>query len=378
MINIATFNCHSVRKNIEKVIDLLRNNDILLLQELMLYLEDAEYIKNIDDNFECCFMLQKMHENMIIGGRPSKGVAILWRKSLDKLIRPLKIDERLVGITLSSEDKGKILILNVYMPFDAHNIDSLHDYRTYIAKLQSLIDCNDFDNIIIAGDINADPSKGRFWKEIELFLSLNDIYHKSSEFKKEDFTYLCPASSSTSFIDHVFCSQNIKDRIINSHILYNFSLFDHFPINFTLDIKLDFSDSYFLKEENKTFIDWNKVKDNEIRDFKSNIAKLIIDNEEKLENLTKCNKENCVNRSCYDNLDSLFELIIFILITSCSFLVRNSKRKYKQVAGWSEYVKAAYNNAHDCFIHWKNEGKPLKCLSHTKMIDSRKLFRNKF
>ena len=207
---------------------------------------------------------------------------------------------------------------------------------------------------------------------------MNNIYHKSSEFSKSDFTYLCPASSSTSLIDHIFCSQNIKNNIINSEILYSFSLFDHFPIKFTLDVKLTLSHSFFVSKLDKSFIDWNKVKNNEIKKFQYNIDKLINDNKVTINNFTECSRGNCNNKSCCDNLDSLFNLILFILISSCNFLVKKSKKKYQQVAGWNEYVKLAYKNAHNHFIVWKNEGKPLNCLSHTNMIESRRIFKNKF
>ena len=333
MINITTFNCHSIRKNIEKVIELLKCNDIVLLQELMLYLEDAEFIKNVDPDFECCFMLNKLDDNMILGGRPSRGVAILWRKCLNNSISPLKIDDRLIGIYMSSINKGKILILNVYMPYDAHDSESLHEYRTYIAKLQSLIDCNDFDNIIIAGDLNADPAKGRFWKEIKYFLTLNNIYHMSSELNNNDFTYLCPATSSTSFLDHILCNQNLKDNIIDLKIQYEFSLFDHFPVSFSLDIQLDHLTSFTNNKENNSYIDWNKIRKDEIKDYQHNIDQLITNNKISIDKFTGCYRENCTDKSCKESLDGFLDFIIYVLLMSARRLVKTSRKKYQQTAG---------------------------------------------
>ena len=84
-----------------------------------------------------------------------------------------------------------------------------------------------------------------------------------------------------------------------------------------------------------------------------------------------------MDKACQKKLDSLFDLIVCILLTSAKFLSKKSKT-YKQIAGWNEYVKTAYEEAHNCFIAWMNEGKPLDTVSHTNMKESRKRFKKQF
>ena len=51
MVRIASFNCNSVRKNVEYVKTLLEENDIICLQELMLCKSDLSILNGFNDNF---------------------------------------------------------------------------------------------------------------------------------------------------------------------------------------------------------------------------------------------------------------------------------------------------------------------------------------
>ena len=51
MLRFVSYNCHSVRTNIDIVKQLLSSHDVVLLQELMLPEEDIAFIDMIDSNF---------------------------------------------------------------------------------------------------------------------------------------------------------------------------------------------------------------------------------------------------------------------------------------------------------------------------------------
>ena len=82
MIKFATFNCNSIRKNVESVKELLRSNDIVFLQELMLLREDLGFLKELNKDFSCTACAKGVKDNEIATGRPSKGVAIFFRNTL--------------------------------------------------------------------------------------------------------------------------------------------------------------------------------------------------------------------------------------------------------------------------------------------------------
>ena len=61
-------------------------------------------------------------------GRPYGETAILYKKTLADHISLVQTDEsRLTGITISTRH-GPTLILNVYMPTDYHDDDSMEKY----------------------------------------------------------------------------------------------------------------------------------------------------------------------------------------------------------------------------------------------------------
>ena len=217
-MKIVSFNCHSVRKNLNTIIELTETNDILLLQELMIYSDDINVIKQINTDFYSHICVNDKDKSQIINGRPNKGVAIMWRKEYDSCIEKVKVDDRINGIILKENDH-KTLLLNVYMPYNNNDSNSLEEYCFYLGLLQSLIDDIQVNNVIIAGDLNADPNKLGFWVELINFINNNGLIHCSSVLTPSDFTYLCPARSTTSTLDHVISSSGIGHKISNIEVL---------------------------------------------------------------------------------------------------------------------------------------------------------------
>ena len=157
-MNIFSFNCHSVRKNENIILELTKNNDIVLLQELMIYSEDIDFVKNMNDDSECCICVNNKDKIQIINGRPNRGVAILYKKEFNNFVEQITINDRINGIIIK-EIKYSSLLLNVYMPYYRNDADSLEEYCFCLGLMQSLIDDLQVNNIIIAGDLNADPKK---------------------------------------------------------------------------------------------------------------------------------------------------------------------------------------------------------------------------
>ena len=158
MLRFASFNCHSVRSNIEVVRNLLESHDIVLLQELMIHECDIGFIEQIDKDFACNVGVCDKTDNGIISGRPSRGVAVMYRKYLLSNIQHIDIDDRINGILITHGDQIT-LVLNVYLPYDAQNAESLDEYNHYLGKLRDIIENSDINNLIIAGDMNAGTGK---------------------------------------------------------------------------------------------------------------------------------------------------------------------------------------------------------------------------
>ena len=197
MIWCVSYNCNSVRNNSEAVKMLLDVNDIVLLQEIMLCKSDLPFLDLLNENFDNIACVSDREADGIIEGRPMRGVAIFWRKSLNCKITPIKVDDSLIGVRISN-GSDDVVIFNVYLPCDKQTAEAMYDYRCSLGKLHCLITEQDVNKVIVTGDFNADPTKGRFWKELLSFIDNLSFLIPSAQLPQETFTYLCPAKNTTS------------------------------------------------------------------------------------------------------------------------------------------------------------------------------------
>ena len=163
MAKIVTYNCNSIRCNAEIVKSLLLEADILFLQELMLEKSDLGLLNDFNDNFRHIAYVNDRESLGICEGRPSKGVAIFWRKHLSPFVSPIFNNDSLIGLLVQTNN-SRILLLNVYLPCDMQTTDALDNYKCSLVNIESVIRENNVNQIVLAGDFNADPRKGRFWK----------------------------------------------------------------------------------------------------------------------------------------------------------------------------------------------------------------------
>ena len=381
MLRFVSYNCHSVRTNIDIVKQLLSSHDVVLLQELMLPEEDIAFIDMIDSNFYSVSHVKDKKSDGIIVGRPSRGVAILWRKCLSFKAEVMNISDRMIGVSFSG---GSIdfLILNVYMPYDARDIDSLDEYRNCLGILEGVVEEAVMDNVVIVGDFNADNVKlSRFWKELNNFTRRSHLIAATSTLPSSEFTYLCPASSSTSFIDHIICNQRVLDLIGNISILYNFSLYDHFPLRFELNVNYD-KITYVNKEQNSSLnnkINWQKLNNKQIKSYRETTRNFFNDSITDHE-VFICNDVHCKSTNHIAQLDAIYLFLVNLFLFSSRRFVNCSKVKTfsRGISGWNEYVRDYYRDARNKFLKWKYFGRKEDTVDHCKMLSSRARFRRAF
>ena len=127
MVKCVSYNCNSIRNNSEIVKTLLQSSDVLFLQEIMLNRADLSMLNDFDQNFKQVTFVKDRDAEGINEGRPSRGVAIFWRRDLPANISPILINDFIIGIVLENGN-DKFLFLNVYLPTDLQNFDSLDNY----------------------------------------------------------------------------------------------------------------------------------------------------------------------------------------------------------------------------------------------------------
>ena len=79
-LKVISYNCFSIRKRIDPIREILRQSDILILQEIILCEEDCYLLYQIDNEFDVIYQPSKTSDSLG-DGRPAGGLAVFHRKS---------------------------------------------------------------------------------------------------------------------------------------------------------------------------------------------------------------------------------------------------------------------------------------------------------
>ena len=354
-LRLCSYNCNSFRNNIETIRSLLESHDVLLLQELMLLKEDSHLVSNISDKWDCVLYIEDTNNDGIMEGRPKKGVSILWRKEISGYIKPVYHNDSIIGITLNFE-KNIILLLNVYLPCYKKDNVSTVEFICTLAEIEAIIKDTKHNSRILMGDFNTNLDDSCFGKILRDFINNNNLIVADKVLPEDNFTYLSPGHNTTSWLDHVICSQDLQIDISDFSILYELCLMDHFPLSCVLN--LNTKSCYNLHEiKINNFVYWNKLSKNDFNEYKSNIDFLCNSSCFVNHSLIFCNNYNCKNVNHLIGLDNFYEFLCNMLhISSKKFTVGNKKLK-KCIPDWNNSIKPFFQEARDKFIIWKLNGR---------------------
>ena len=70
MINITSCNCNSVRSNLGNIQNIMKDSDVICLQELMLHKSDLHILDEINADFENIAFVKDRESQNIVEGRP--------------------------------------------------------------------------------------------------------------------------------------------------------------------------------------------------------------------------------------------------------------------------------------------------------------------
>ena len=100
---IASLNVNGVKANIENVKNMCNNFDIILLQETLLSHDNLNVLGIIDNNFSYAAIPARLPNDLC--GRPSGGLAVMWRKNISSHISVLSAYDFCIGLKMFSGNK---------------------------------------------------------------------------------------------------------------------------------------------------------------------------------------------------------------------------------------------------------------------------------
>ena len=139
--------------------------------------------------------------------------AVLWRKEFTHACTLLNLDDvRLLGVAFDT-NLGKMLLVKTYLPYQC--ADNFEDYCNCLGKIAAIVHEADTRNIVITDYFNAGVNT-LFEHELVELCKCEHLCISDYEMLGRNigfYTYVSDAHHSTSWLDHVICSSNMRSAI---------------------------------------------------------------------------------------------------------------------------------------------------------------------
>ena len=248
--------------------------DFFMAQEHFILRDNSHLVSNEFLSYNVHFTPATKNNSVINRGRPSGGLFILWKKTLNNKVNVLQIKDnsRIQAIEI---DK-KIILCNCYFPCDTQDLN----FNNW--ELQSCLnDLNEISNlypnhsIIMGGDLNCSFDRNTPFVNLIRDWIMERHFHSVWWGNPIDFTYSKLVNNRVQFslIDH-FIINNIASTAVSEtgvlHLGENFS--NHDPIYLYVDISLEHHPE---NNDSLPYVynpNWRKADENQVKDFKNDLT----------------------------------------------------------------------------------------------------------
>ena len=381
-LNIATFNCCSLRKNINLIRDLTENSyDIIFLQETFVLEDRLDDLTYIDENYESIGVAAEYSEKAISSnaGRAEGGLACIWKKNAPFKVDKIILQDNLIGIRLMLGNHS-ILLVNVYVRSVSWEISTVDAYLEYLNQLESLMANTQFECIYFIGDFNADPFTGRSWNYLSDFMTRSSLEcFDFSILDSSTFTFISYGNSYCKWLDHVVGRNSDAIRVSAAKVLYDRIGSDHVPLTFTLDVEVNddtIVHSDLNNDASPKYVNWDRLSIDEIHEIEEKALHIMGRYLEK--RVVLCSRLGCRNIDHKQEIDSLIDLFVQSIRLASEFVSREKckKNKFKVIPGWNRNVKHLHSIARREYLNWLELGKLRNSVEYKTMDESRRNFKH--
>lgn len=369
-IRVLSYNCRGLRlgqsagdKARRSVVDsLLAECDILCLQETFIAKQDLEKLNTLNENFLGVGESTTDLSKAIVRGRIPGGVAVLWDKKLDAVIKPIRLDvDWCIGIQYTYKCNN-FVILNVYTPYESSENEV--EYLNRLAFINAFIQDNSICSVYVVGDMNADinDSNSLFAKHLICFSEDNNFTLSSRVLLPADsYTYISEAWHSTSWLDHCFSTADGHAAIENMGIKYGVTIIDHIPLALTINIEelpSTVSNNNAISGNVSTKLDWSTLSEEDLLAYYTNtdhyLSNVYLPRE-----AIMCKDVNCQIEEHKSNLCVMYDDVVAALLEGGKPLQKHRRnRAYNIRPGWNEHVAPYHTEAREAYKLWALAGRP--------------------
>ena len=262
-LKIVSFNCKGAKVNWHTISQLIKNNDLVLLQEPWLFQAQIDTLVDLETGI--CYVGKGIdkYEQLTPQYLPRGfgGVAVIWKDGIDSKVKPLEEGrERIQCVEIQTSKNKNFLAISVYLPaVGSRNHED--EYKDAIDQLYEILQkYQNTHEIMIGGDLNEDlanynrRNKRKDYLQ-QFILELGLTYTNCGK------TFLRPNGEECSELDYFLWKMDSQasNKIILKDIISNTS--DHYPIR--TEVRHVFTpedESVNSKEKNMPpSLKWDKV-----------------------------------------------------------------------------------------------------------------------
>lgn len=364
IIQALSFNMTGYQTGVDYLRDTIHQADplVVFLQETWHLTNACNHLGHIDSNYLFIECSGVDSSDTILRGRPSGGVAILYKKSIaGSIIKINTSSKRVCAVILNSKDGlNDVLFINVYMPCDTFSNTSCSDaYLETLNAIDQLICKYPNARLLIGGDWNTDPS--RLNAQTRVFMEFTNRNNLTlcwnSPVAKQDFTYVNHSLGHSSCLDHFLVSKTVLDDMNVCKVLDSpLNASNHNIVN--LSFKCDFeamntSDRQFESDK----IAWHKVSDNDINNYK-NCLDTLLDGMQLPTDVIHCDDVNCKCDTHVSQINDLCASLIDACLKAGNECFPKVSPAGKRLPGWNEHVEPLRQDSLFWHAVWTSSGRP--------------------
>ena len=315
-------------------------------------------------------------------GRPKNGMFIAFPEEIKNNVEDVSPGNWRLQAVLVKFGNVTTLIINSYFPTDQQKPNSdLTELQQTLTHIKDVIQRNDFDGLLWAGDINAD-----FLRNTNHTDMVNDSLEELSLIKSWDkfiIDFTCCHEQlgvcHVSTLDHFFWSESLDENVLDAGVIHAVdNKSDHSPVYCVLEFQ-NIEQQVQQQSKHQARPSWKRSNHEQKKKFsnemENSLTSLIAP-----KSITSCRDLGCSDPAHKEDLDTftleLLETIQVVAEQNLFFpkVCEKEPNIKKAVPGWKDVVRPFREEAYFWHQVWSSYGRPLNTELHNFM----KRTRNKY